>query len=207
MEGFFKKITGTGIPWQFSSQDSVVSLLGSIPGQGTKILQAAQGGQNQKKRANGFPGGASGKEPACQCRRHRRPGFDAWVRKIPWRRVWQPTPVFLPGESQGHRSLVGYSPQGCKESDMTEVTQRTQQRYNIYNSLVLEIVLEITYFEVNSIKTKEIKTQNLSLNYFVLLSIHEIVFIDCICVLGIFSVMFTTTTHLYSIISNFTWVT
>ena len=63
MEG--KKIAGTGIPWQFSSQDSVVSLLGSIPGQGTKILQAAQGGQNRKKkRANGFPGGASGKESA-----------------------------------------------------------------------------------------------------------------------------------------------
>ena len=49
-----------------------------------------------------------------------RPGFDPWVRKIPWRRKWQPTPVFLPGESHGWRSLVGYSPWGCKESDMTE---------------------------------------------------------------------------------------
>ena len=49
----FKKITGTGIPWQFSSYDSVVSLLGSIPGQGTKILQAAQGGQNQKEKKGG----------------------------------------------------------------------------------------------------------------------------------------------------------
>ena len=54
-----------------------------------------------------------------------RPGFDPWVRKIPWRRKWQPTPVFLPGESRdspppGWRSLVGYSPWGRKELDMTE---------------------------------------------------------------------------------------
>ena len=47
----------------------------------------------------GFPGGASGKEPACQCRRPKREGFDPWVRKIPWRRAWPSTPVFLPGES------------------------------------------------------------------------------------------------------------
>ena len=44
----------------------------------------------------GFPGGASDKEPACQCRRPERCRFDPWVRKIPWRRAWQPTPVFLP---------------------------------------------------------------------------------------------------------------
>ena len=50
----------------------------------------------------GFPGGASGKEPTCQCR------FDPWVRKILWRWARQPTLVFLPGESQGQRSLVGY---------------------------------------------------------------------------------------------------
>ena len=49
-----------------------------------------------------------------------RPGFDPWVGKIPWRRTWQPTPVFLPGESHGRRSLVGYSPWGRKESDVTE---------------------------------------------------------------------------------------
>ena len=45
--------------------------------------------------------------------------FDLWVGKIPWRRKWQPTPVFLPGKSHGQRSLSGYSPWGCKESDMT----------------------------------------------------------------------------------------
>ena len=48
--------------------------------------------------------------------------FDPWVGKIPWRRAQEPTPGFLPGESQGQRSLAGYSPQGCKELDMTEAT-------------------------------------------------------------------------------------
>ena len=54
------------------------------------------------------------------CLQGRRPGFDPWVGKIPWRREWQPTPVFWPGEFHGQRSLVGCSPWGCKESDMTE---------------------------------------------------------------------------------------
>ena len=54
------------------------------------------------------------------CLQCARPGFDPWVGKIPWRRKWQPTPVFLPGESQGQRSLVGYSPRGLKELDTTE---------------------------------------------------------------------------------------
>ena len=67
-----------------------------------------------------FPGGASGKEPSCQCKRNKRHGFDSWVRKIPCRRKWQPTPVLLPGKFHGWRSLVGYSPWGCKESDTTE---------------------------------------------------------------------------------------
>ena len=58
----------------------------------------------------GSPGGASGKESTCQCRIHKRCRFNPWVRKIPWKRVWQPTPVFLPGESHGHWSLVGCSP-------------------------------------------------------------------------------------------------
>ena len=58
----------------------------------------------------GFPGGTSGKEPTCQCRRHKRHRFHPWVGKIPWRRAWQPTPVFLPGESHGQRCPAGYSP-------------------------------------------------------------------------------------------------
>ena len=58
-----------------------------------------------------FPGGTSGEEPTCQCRRLKRHGFNPWVGKIPWRRAWQPTPVFLQ-EAHGQRSLVSYSPRG-----------------------------------------------------------------------------------------------
>ena len=82
-----------------------------------------------------FPGSASGKEPTCQCGRHKRCGFDPWVGKIPWRRAWQTTPVFffffplqyfLLENSQGQRSLAGYSPYGRKESDTTEVTEHAR---------------------------------------------------------------------------------
>ena len=68
------------------------------------------------------PDGASGKEPTCQCRRRKRFGYDPRVRKIPWRRQWQPTPVFLPEKSHGQRCLAGYRPWGFKESDMIEHT-------------------------------------------------------------------------------------
>ena len=68
-----------------------------------------------------LPRWLSGKESACQCRRHRRRRFDPWVEKIPWRRPRQPTPVFLPGKSHGQRSLAGSSPWGRKESDRTEL--------------------------------------------------------------------------------------
>ena len=51
-----------------------------------------------------FPGGSDGKESECNAR---DPGFNPWVRKIPWRREWLPTPIFLPGEFHGERSLVG----------------------------------------------------------------------------------------------------
>ena len=54
---------------------------------------------NTYEHNQGFPGGCSGKDPACQCWRLKRHEFDPWVGKIPWRRAWQPTPVFLPGES------------------------------------------------------------------------------------------------------------
>ena len=68
----------------------------------------------------GLPRWFIGKETVCQCRGCRRCGFDSWFGKIPWIRKWQLTPVFLPGKFHGQRSLVGYSPWGCKESDTTE---------------------------------------------------------------------------------------
>ena len=59
----------------------------------------------------GFPGASAVKNPACQCRRG---DSIPWVGKIPWRKKWEPTPVFLPGKSHGQRSLAGYSPCDCK---------------------------------------------------------------------------------------------
>ena len=58
---------------------------------------------------------SDGKKSTCNARE-----FDPWVGKIPWRKAWQPTPVYLLGESHGQRSLVGYSPEGSKESVTTE---------------------------------------------------------------------------------------
>ena len=98
------------------------------------------------------PGGASGKEPTCQYRRHNRCEFDPGVRKIHWRRAWQPTPVFLPGKSHGQRSLVGYSLLGHKESDTTEVIQHTNHVTDSYVDLVSNMskrkkVEAVTHFD------------------------------------------------------------
>ena len=69
----------------------------------------------------GFPGGSDGKESACNAGDLGSiPRFNPWKGKIPWRRTWQSTPVFLPRESHGQRRLVGYSPWGPKQSDSTE---------------------------------------------------------------------------------------
>ena len=65
----------------------------------------------------GFPSGSVVKNPPA-VRELRRHGFDPWVGKTPWRRAWQPTPVFLPGKSHGQRSLVSYSLWDLKELDM-----------------------------------------------------------------------------------------
>ena len=93
-----------------------------------------------------FPRWPSGKEPACHCRRCRRHGFNPWFRKIPQRRAWQPTPVFLPGESRGQKSLVGHSPWVGKESDMTEqLTQPQQPTITITKILPIDFLSIFTY--------------------------------------------------------------
>ena len=83
---------------------------------------SGEGGHRNKslKTLGRFPGGASGEEPTRQRRRCKRLWLDPWVGKIPWRRAWQPTAVFLPGESHGQRNLAGSSPQGHRELDETE---------------------------------------------------------------------------------------
>ena len=86
----------------------------------------------------GLPRWLRGKESACQSRRC---GFDPWVEKIPWRRKWQPTPVFLPGESHRQRSLVGYSPWGHKESDRSEYRLRHSFMGEDFSQLLFHIGL------------------------------------------------------------------
>ena len=76
----------------------------------------------------GFPGDASDKEPACQCKRHKRHSLVPWVGKISWRkRAWQPTAVCLPGKSRGQRSLVGYSPWGHNRVGQDLATKQPSQ--------------------------------------------------------------------------------
>ena len=76
--------------------------------------------QGWARKPPGLPRWYSGKGSTCHGGDARRQRFDPWVRKISWRRAGQPTPVFLPGESHGQRSLAGYSPWGCKESEKIE---------------------------------------------------------------------------------------
>ena len=89
----------------------------------------------------GFPGGASGKESACQCRRLQRLRFYPLFRKIPRRRKWQPTSVFLPGKFHGQKSLAAYSPWGCKGSDTSEY-KYTQNEYKIMAQWCSKVHLE-----------------------------------------------------------------
>ena len=82
------------------------------------VLKASASRNLQMYKENwGFPGGASGKEPTCQLKRHKRRGFNPCIGKILWRRKWQPTPVLSPEKSHGQRSLVSYSPWGRNDSD------------------------------------------------------------------------------------------
>ena len=105
----------------------------------------------------GLPSGSSGKELACQCKRHNRHGFDPWVGKIPWKWAWQPTPVFLTGESHGQlglgRWIMGYNPYGCKESDKTEATQHSRmwKEYRILRKKSIFVFPWITYRNENRI--------------------------------------------------------
>ena len=108
-----------------------------FPALGCLLKSSRPGEQLSNKQRKGFPGGASGKEPTCQWRRHKRCRVDPWVGKILWRRAWQPTPVFLPGESLGQRSLAGYSPLGRKGSDMIEATYHAASGENIDSFVII----------------------------------------------------------------------
>ena len=94
----------------------------------------------------------SGKESACQCRRHR---FDPWVDKIPWRRKWQATLVFLPGKSHGQRSLVGYTLWGGQRvrhnlatNQQQQSSHTTEQQENYKNQMQIYININVTYLQI-----------------------------------------------------------
>ena len=104
---------------------SLSLLQGIFPAQGSnpglplkQVLKNLGPGSNIQR----FPRWLRGKESACQCRRCKRRRFNPWVGKIPWRRKWQPIPVFWTGELHGQRRLEGYSWWYYKELDTTEHT-------------------------------------------------------------------------------------
>ena len=94
-----------------------------------------------------FAGGSVSKESTCNagdCLQSRRPRFNPCVRKIPWRRKWQPTPVFLPGESHGERSLAGYSP------GVTKNRSQLHHYHHQHHNSVLKLMLMLFSHQVVS---------------------------------------------------------
>ena len=106
--------------------------------------------------AQRLPKGLSCKESACQRGRHR---FDPWVRKGPWRRKGQPTPLFLPGKSHGQGSLAGYSPWDCKSQ--TQLRNQQEERYVADIQGKLKRRVELLLAAVELTKQKD-KIENLS---------------------------------------------
>ena len=103
----------------------------------------------------------SSKESVCQCRRHKRCKFSLSVRKIPWRRKWQPTSVFLPGKFQAQRSLAGYSPWGRKElytSDWTQHTAPAKEIVNIFlTSRERNFTWKANFYSQNELLSNKVK--------------------------------------------------
>ena len=115
-------------------------------------------------------GFTSGKEFGCQCRRHKRCRFDPWVRKIPRRRKWKPTPLFLSGKSHGQRILVGYSPWGLKRVRHDLATK--QQQHQIEEA-TLDLQEHMHFINFQQFKTE---FQNLSE---IKILVQEIVSLSC----------------------------
>ena len=101
--------------------------------------------QQTPKGRHGLSRWLSGKESAYQCRRHR---FDPWVVKIPWRRKWHPTPVFLPEKSQGQRSLIGCGPLGSKRFRQDLANEQKKGRYGKQYIYIYIYIMCIIYIYV-----------------------------------------------------------
>ena len=108
-----------------------------------------------------FPGGASGEEFTCQCRRQNRLRFQPCIGKITWRREWQPSPAFLPGKSHGQRSLVGYRPWGPKESEATKHTCNTVLSENTGKCYLVERKLVLCIPDSSLIREEKFGERNL----------------------------------------------
>ena len=95
----------------------------------------------------------SGKDSTCQCKRCRRRRFDLQVRRIPWSRKWQPTPVSLTGKSHGLEETGGlYSPWSCEESNMTEhLQQYNNQLHNLFWITDEKVIFSNSYYKVSII--------------------------------------------------------
>ena len=120
-------------------------------------------GWDWRKSTGGFPGGASGKESACQCRKCKRYEFDPCIREISWRREWLPTPVLLPGKSQ--RSLEGYSPWGSQRVGHDWVSiGGTVLEGNMFTSQTEIIVYYAIWIYTVVLLTKYEKTPNWLMN-------------------------------------------
>ena len=131
----------------------------SIPGSG-RSFGGGRGNSHQhtclenlhgQRSLAGYAGGTSIKEPTCQCRRCERHGFDPWVRKIRWRRAWQPIPVYLPGESHGQRNLAGYSPWGCESQTRLSDLGQTEEMAGTALSALRCNIQYAQLFRVNTI--------------------------------------------------------
>ena len=103
----------------------------------------------------GFPGGASVKESACQCRRCKRlrfnRWFNPWIGKILWRRAWQPTLVLLPGESHGQRSSAGYSPWGRRLGHAREHAHVCDNTQSLSSSFFFLLAMPCGMWDLSSL--------------------------------------------------------
>ena len=116
---FYKFIERTFEHWANSTKQLLIASRGHQVSRKAAHCLRKEAGQNMKDTSNvaRFPHQLNSPSYAvpwwltCQCKRH---GLDPWVGKIPWRREWQPTPVFLPEKSHGQGNLVGYSQRGCQ---------------------------------------------------------------------------------------------
>ena len=111
------------IPWRREWLPTPVFLPGGFQAKRSLAAYSSCGKELKTSDQIGLPRWHSGEESTCQfrkCRRPQRHRFDPWVGKIPWRKKWQTTPVFLAKKFQGQRSLASYSPWGHKQSDLIE---------------------------------------------------------------------------------------